>query len=152
MTTALAPQPQATTTPAPELRGIFQRSAALIAERGWCKGAELLYVGSPHNPQAATLAGALQWAATGHAEQPNSESEQALAILRDRIDPDRKAPFDDWELFCAWNDSPSRTRAQTIALLVSARNAVERDGPGGGLVYRRALPASLSQVPVSRTV
>ncbi|WP_405590999.1 hypothetical protein [Streptomyces sp. NBC_01190] len=155
MTMDLAPAPApapAGPAPAHQLRDVFQRSAALIAERGWCRGAELHYVGNSHDPEAASLGGALQWAATGHAELPDQVSRQALSLLRDRIDPDRKAPFDDWELFCAWNDSPSRTRAQTIALLISARNAVERSGSSANLTYPRPLPGHLVQVPIARRI
>ncbi len=102
--------------------GIFRRSSQLIAERGWCQGQGLLYVGSPHSPQAASLTGALLWAESGHAATPGPLARQALALLRARLDPDYSAPFDDWEFLCAWNDAPSRSRAQTIAVLVAAEH------------------------------
>jgi hypothetical protein len=100
---------------------IFQRSALLIARRGWCQGQGLLYIGSPHDPQAASLVGALAWAATGHAESCGAEVRAALAAVRARLDPHNSAHFSDWELVCAWNDAPARTRWQTIALLQSCR-------------------------------
>ncbi|MFI2379106.1 hypothetical protein ACH5AO_29255 [Streptomyces sp. NPDC018964] len=112
-------------TPPPEQAGddtVFQRSALLIARRGWCQGQGLLYIGSPHDPQAASLAGALAWAATGDAQSCGAEVRAALAAVRARLDPHDSALFSDWELVCAWNDAPSRTREQTIALLRSCRH------------------------------
>ncbi|WP_328565177.1 DUF6197 family protein [Streptomyces coelicoflavus] len=100
---------------------IFRRSALLITRRGWCQGQGLLYVGSPHDPQAASLAGALAWAATGDAESCGAGVRAALAAVRARLDPHNSAFFSDWELVCAWNDTPARTRQQTIALLQSCR-------------------------------
>jgi hypothetical protein len=100
---------------------IFQRSALLITRRGWCQGQGLLYIGSPHDPQAASLVGALAWAATGDAESCGAEVRAALAAVRARLDPHNSSFFSDWELVCAWNDTPTRTREQTIALLQSCR-------------------------------
>lgn len=117
----------------PLISDVFERSALLIAERGWCQGRGLQFLGSPGQPQAASLTAALLWAATGHAATHNLTSRRALAALRDHVDPGRTAPFDDWELLCAWNDSPSRTRSQTVALLSAARR-------------------HSSQLPVSRAV
>ncbi|MFI7504701.1 hypothetical protein ACIBVL_40770 [Streptomyces sp. NPDC049687] len=108
--------------PSPALsHEIFQRSALLIAQRGWCQGQGLLYVGSPHDPQAASLVGALSWAATGNAQSCTEAVRSALATVRTRLDPDGNAPFNDWELLCAWNDTPARTREQAITLLLSCR-------------------------------
>nr|WP_168516051.1 hypothetical protein [Streptomyces sp. S1D4-11]QIZ00962.1 hypothetical protein HEP87_53950 [Streptomyces sp. S1D4-11] len=134
---------QSVTSAPPPASGIFRRAAALIADRGWCHGSGLLYIGSPHRPQAASLAGALLWAATGHAEIHDASSRRALSLLRDQLDPHGTALFDDWELLCAWNDTPARTRAQTVALLVSAHNAAASG---------RAAGAQPSQAAVSRTV
>ncbi|POX43757.1 hypothetical protein C3488_35280 [Streptomyces sp. Ru72] len=127
----------------PLVSGIFWRGARLIAERGWCRGEGLLHVGSPYRPEAASLIGALLWAATGDARAQNVASRQALSVIRTRVDPHRTAPFDDWELLCAWNDTPSRSRAQAIALLMSAHDAAVRDCTGD---------AQPSHAPDSRTV
>lgn len=99
---------------------VFRRGRLLITERGWCQGQGLLYVGSPHNPQAASLTGALLWAGSGDAAVLGPRAREALAALRARLDPEHIAPFDDWEFLCAWNDTPSRSRAQAIAVLVIA--------------------------------
>jgi len=127
----------------PLVSGIFRRGARLIAERGWCRGEGLLYVGSPHRPEAASLTGALLWAATGDARAQNGTSRLALSVIRSRVDPHGTAHFDDWELLCAWNDTPSRSRAQTVALLMSAHTAAMCDW---------AADAQPSHAPVSRTV
>ncbi|MBM9507153.1 DUF6197 family protein [Actinacidiphila acididurans] len=124
----LPPHPAADATASPT-GGIFRRSAALIAERGWCHGAGLYYIGSPHRPEAASLVGALLWAATGHAGTHDPSAGHALSELRGRIDPHRTAAFDDWELLCAWNDVPNRTRAQAIALLMAAERGGDFHGP-----------------------
>lgn len=104
------------------MAAIFRRSSLLIAEHGWCQGRGLLYVGSPHNPQAASLTGALLWAESGDATTSGPLADEALALLRARLDPDYAAPFSNWEFLCAWNDVPSRTREQTVALLVAAEH------------------------------
>jgi len=98
---------------------VFRRSALLIARHGWCQGQGLLYVGSPHAPQAASLVGALAWAVTGNAESCSPQVRAGLATVRRRLDPAGGALFSDWELLCAWNDAQARTRDQTIALLLS---------------------------------
>jgi len=100
---------------------IFRRSALLITRRGWCQGQGLLYVGNPHDPQAASLVGALAWAAAGDTRAWTSEVRAATAAVRARLDPENSAFFDDRELLCAWNDAPARTRDQTIALLLLCR-------------------------------
>jgi hypothetical protein len=136
--------PHQSVAPAPHLAsGIFRRGATLIADHGWCRGAELFYVGSPHRPQAASLVGALLWAATGNAETHDLSSRRAMSMLRRLIDPHATAPFDDWELLCAWNDTPSRTRAQAVALLRSAATAASCGRPAG---------VQPSQAAVARTV
>ncbi|MFE7032890.1 hypothetical protein ACFU9Y_21480 [Streptomyces sp. NPDC057621] len=102
---------------------VFRRGALLIARHGWCQGQGLLYVGAPHAPQAASLVGALAWAATGDAESCGPRVRAALATVRRRLDPAGSALFSDWELLCAWNDAPARTRDETVALLLgSARS------------------------------
>ncbi|AVH55810.1 MULTISPECIES: DUF6197 family protein [Streptomyces] len=104
--------------PSPEMALILRRSALLIAERGWCQRVQ--FVGSASCPQAASLSGALVWAATGHADTCDVRAEQALALMRFWLDPHGSAPFDNWELLAAWNDAPSRRRAEVVAVLVEA--------------------------------
>ncbi|MFD6289869.1 hypothetical protein ACFWDP_36635 [Streptomyces anthocyanicus] len=99
---------------------IFRRGALLIARHGWCQGQGLLYVGAPHAPQAASLVGALAWAVTGDAESCGPRVREALATVRRRLDPAGSALFSDWELLCAWNDAPARTRDETVALLLGS--------------------------------
>jgi hypothetical protein len=107
---------------------VFQRSALLIARHGWCQGQGLLYVGSPHAPQAASLVGALAWAVTGDTQSCSPQVRAALAAVRRRLDPAGSALFSDWELLCAWNDAPARTRDQTIALLMSCHPSAVTEG------------------------
>ncbi|MEU6540428.1 hypothetical protein [Streptomyces sp. NPDC047000] len=102
---------------------ILRRSALLIAQRGWCQGRSLHYVGSPHDPHAASLVGALTWAATGDAHACHEEIAGLVAHVRTRLDPENSAFFDDLELLWAWNDAPARTRDQVVALLLSCRHA-----------------------------
>ncbi len=119
---------------------IYRRGALLIARRGWCQGQGLLYVGSSHAPQAASLVGALTWAVTGDAQSCGPRVRAVLAAVRTRLDPAGGALFSDWELLCAWNDVPARTRDETIALLLSCHHsamtehspgsAAPRPGPG----------------------
>ncbi|WP_328495539.1 hypothetical protein OHS59_24430 [Streptomyces sp. NBC_00414] len=108
---------------------VFRRSALLIARHGWCQGQGLLYVGHPHAPQAASLVGALAWAVTGDAESCSPRVRAALATVRRRLDPAGSALFSDWELLCAWNDAPARTRDETVALLLSCRTRPAPDLP-----------------------
>jgi hypothetical protein len=100
---------------------VLRRSALLLARRGWCQGRSLHCVGSPHDPHAASLVGALAWAATGDAHSHCEEVNALVAHVRTRLDPEGSAFFDDLELLWAWNDAPARTRDQVIALLLSCR-------------------------------
>ncbi|MCG8970399.1 MULTISPECIES: DUF6197 family protein [Streptomyces] len=125
MTTAL--RPRNATPPSPRSENgdsgeTFRRGALLVARHGWCQGQGLLYVGSPHAPQAVSLVGALAWAATGDAQSCSPEVQEAMATVRARLDPEGRAAFSDQELLCAWNDTPGRTRDQIVALLLSCRH------------------------------
>lgn len=111
-----------TASPLDDIDDILRRSALLIAQRGWCQGRSLHYVGSPHDPHAASLVGALTWAATGDAHARHEEVAGLVAHVRTRLDPEGSAFFDDLELLWAWNDAPARTRDQVVALLLSCQH------------------------------
>ncbi|MDF2266807.1 hypothetical protein P2Q00_15425 [Streptomyces coacervatus] len=120
--------------PSPQLARVLRRSALLIAERGWCQRVQ--FVGSASHPQAATLSGALVWAATGQADVCDVRAREALALMRDWLDPHGSAPFDDWELLAAWNDAPSRRRAEVVAVLVEAGHRPARRGPANPVLLK----------------
>ncbi|WP_413757882.1 hypothetical protein [Streptomyces sp. MMBL 11-3] len=110
---------------------VFRRSALLIARRGWCQGQGLVYVGSSHDPQAASLVGALTWAVTGDARSCGPEVRAVLATVRAHLDPADSALFSDWELLCAWNDAPARTREELIALLLLCHHSAVAERAAG---------------------
>jgi hypothetical protein len=117
---AAAPAPSPET--AAQIDEVLRRSALLIAQRGWCQGRSLHCVGSPHDPYAASLVGALAWAVTGDAHARAEEVNVLVAHVRTRLDPEGSAFFDDLELLWAWNDAPARTRDQVVALLLSCQH------------------------------
>lgn len=102
---------------------VLRRGALLLARRGWCQGQNLHCFGSPGEPQAASLVGALAWATTGDARAGGADVDAVLAQVRAYLDPAGGTHFDDRELLCAWNDTPARTREQVITLLLSCWSA-----------------------------
>ncbi|MHB9864367.1 DUF6197 family protein [Streptomyces sp. YIM S03343] len=107
---------------AAQIDEVLRRSALLLTRRGWCQGHSLHCIGSPHDPHAASLTGALAWAATGNAHTHNEKVNTLVAHIRTRLDPEGSAFSDDLELLTAWNNTPTRTRTQVINLLLSSRH------------------------------
>lgn len=106
------------------MAGSLRRAARLISEQGWCQG--MAWAGDPYAPTAVSLVGAVRWAVAGDARHPGLTAAGGIELTRRWLDPYRSAPFTDLELVTAWNDAPSRTRAQVVRTLVDASRGVLR--------------------------